>query len=161
MFERRAFLGQVPLKQLGQPGGTGSPGGAFSGGGGFGGGASGGGFSGGPTGVFGGPGGSFAGPPSGPGVVPGGPSVSVPHQNFMTSALNFDNFNFGFNDWWWGWPYYNYPVYRPPQAGRMVCRKLEKESEDEGRDVFECVQEQQYAAPVMGYPMPYPWYTGW
>jgi len=148
MFERRPFLGQVPLRQLGQAAGTGSPGGAFAGGGGFGGG----GASSGPGGVFGGPGG-----PSGPGVVAGGPSVSVGHENFASFPMSFDNFNFGFNDWW---PYYyNYPVYRTPQ--RMVCRRLERESEIEGRDVFECVAEAQYAAPVFGRPMPYPWYTGW
>jgi hypothetical protein len=146
MFERRPFLGQVPLKRLGQS--TGSPGGAFAGGA-----TGGGGFSGGFTGVIGGPG--FAGP-SGPGF-PGAPGVSVPHQNFSTFPMSFDNFN----DWWWGWPYYNYPVYQPPQPRRMVCRRLEKESADEGRDVFECTQEATYAPPVMGYPMPYPWYTGW
>jgi hypothetical protein len=128
MFDRSPFLGQVQIRQLGQPAGTGSPGGVFGGGG---------------------------SGPSGPGFSPGAPTVSVSHQNFASSPMSFDNFDFGFNDWW-GYPYYNYPVYQPQPPHRMVCRKLERESENEGRDVFECVQEQpQYAAPVVQYPIVY------
>lgn len=148
MFERRPFLGQVPL--LGQPGGTGSPGGAFAGGG------PSSGFGGGPSGP-----GVIGGGPMGPGVVPGGPSVSVPNQGFSTFPMSFDNFNFGWNDWW-GYPRYNYPIYQQPRAQRMICRKLDKESEAAGSDVFDCVAAPpQYAAPVVGYPMNGPWLTGW
>lgn len=85
---------------------------------------------------------------TGGGGMTGGPSVSVSHAFSGTGApLSFNNFQ----DFGW-WPqYYNYPIYTPPPPpapSRMICRKLEKESEQEGKDVFECESE----APKYTYP---------
>lgn len=94
---------------------------------------------------------------TGGGGAPGGPSVSVSHMFSGTGAP----LNFGFQDFGWWPPYYNYPIYQPPAApARMICRKLEEASEREGTDVFECRQEvpayPQYTYPqYSAYPLTY------
>jgi hypothetical protein len=96
-----------------------------------------------------------AGTPGGP--PPGGgapPTVSVPptvHDGGFTTQ-QFDQFQF-FQPYW-GYPQYpQYPAYPPPQQQqRMVCRKLEDQSKQEGRDVFECLSE-PVARPAANYPV--------
>lgn len=107
--------------------------------------------------------GQVSGPTGGQGQGTGGmpgTSISVAHSFTPSSPLSFTDFrDFGFYP-----PYYNnYPVYTPPPPpapARLICRKLEKESEDAGSDVFECSQQpayQQYPAypGFSAYPVTY------
>jgi len=52
-------------------------------------------------------------------------------------------------------PPYAYPPV-PPPPGKMICKKLVKESEDAGQDVFECTQEPPPPAPPMTVVTRYP-----
>lgn len=97
--------------------------------------------------------------PSGGGPVAGGPTVSVAptvHNGGFTQPFNqFEQVLF--YQPWYGYPRYPYYPPPPPPQQRMVCRKLEEQSEAEGRDVFECTYEPapQAAYPAYTYPVQY------
>lgn len=88
--------------------------------------------------------------PSGPPTSPpqgGAPTASVPHIVHNGGSPQDLQFRF----WRPDWPQF-YPVFTPPVNQRMVCRKLEEETEEEGRDVFECKYEPPTGRQLVTYP---------
>lgn len=73
----------------------------------------------------------------------GQPTVSVAPTVHNGGGVSPQNLEFAF--WRQGWPQWPYPPAYPhayPQRKqRLICRKLEERSEEEGRDVMECRYE--------------------
>jgi|FLYN01.1.fsa_nt_gi hypothetical protein len=107
--------------------------------------------------------GPIVGPPSAPaGGTSPGPRVIGPSPQPVGSGSGGASF-FGISApvWFWPWSGWGWQptVYYWPAVSakrRLVCRRLEEESEEEGRDVFECkqvVHPTSYAFPIVRFPV--------